>query len=441
MIDERLLRALYPPAGLLRPRTMSRVLGIRGPVVMTGGMDAGLGEEVLLCSSDGSRNVRGVISGFWEDRIMVSPLDDVSGISPSWFARPLGRTLSVPVGQELLGRIIDATGMPLDGELRIRRVRPVTLPAPSALERVPVSEPFHTGISVLDSLITLGQGQRVGLFAGSGVGKSTFIGMLANSDADVIVLCLVGERGREVRDFLERIMSPDIRSRTVAIVSTSSEAAIRRVYAPLAATSVAEWFRDQGLHVLLLVDSVTRYARALRELGLSLGEMPARRGYPPGVFAQLPLLFERAGRTDRGAITGIYTVLVEGGDLEEPVSDEVRGLVDGHIVLSRELAQQGIYPAVSVTQSISRLFGELTDSRHQKAAKVVRQAFAVLDETRLARRMGTYVRGGDPFVDRVVDLEGDLWQLVIQPQDEVVDKEESLRRLVDVAKRLAGSAA
>jgi flagellum-specific ATP synthase len=316
--------------------------------------------------------------------------------------------LQVPVGDGLLGRIVDGLGRPLDGKGPLGNCRPrlVSQQAPAAMARARIRQPFVTGQRALDGLLTFGRGQRVGIFAGSGVGKSTLLGEIAKgSDADVNVIALVGERGREVRPFLDDCLGPDGLARSVVVIATCDQTPLLRVRAGQVATTMADHFRAQGRHVLLMLDSLTRLAVAQRELGLALGEPPSARGYTPSVFQLLANLVERMGNAADGSITGILTVLVDGDDLDEPISDAVRSLVDGHIVLDRRLAEMGRYPAVNISRSISRIAGDVTDAAHQEAARKFRQAMAVYEEAEDLIRIGAYAKGSSPPIDRAIELQ------------------------------------
>jgi type III secretion protein N (ATPase) len=330
------------------------------------------------------------------------PLGDLVGVGADDAVEATGHQLEVRVSSALLGRVLGGLGEPIDGGATLRAGvwRAVEAPPPPALGRRPIERVLATGVRVLDGLLTLGQGQRVGLFAGSGVGKSTLLGEIARGTAaDVVVVALVGERGREVGEFLDKSLGEQGLRKSVVVVATSDAPALERLRAAQVATTVAEHFRDEGAQVLLLVDSVTRFARAQREVGLAAGEPPARRGYPPSVFAMLPRLLERSGQGDHGAITAVYTVLVEGGDMDEPVADEVRGILDGHIVLSREVASRGQFPAVDLMSSISRVMDAIVTQEHRKAASAFRSLLAAYESKRDLITLGAYARGSDAKVD------------------------------------------
>jgi type III secretion protein N (ATPase) len=371
------------------------------------------------------------VVGFRGEQAVLLPLGDLAGVAPAGAVWRTGEALAICCGDDLLGRVLDGVGQPLDAGPPLTGERwPVDRAAPPALARPPITAPQPTGVRAIDTLLTLGRGQRVGLFAAAGVGKSTLLGQIARgTSADVIVLCLVGERGRELAELLGDELAP-ARARTVVVCAASDAPPLVRLRAVHSATAVAEWFRDRrGASVLLLVDSLTRVARAQREVGLSAGEPPARHGYPPSVFALLPRLVERAGATREGAITAIYTVLVAGNDMDEPIADEVRGLVDGHIVLERRLAQRGHFPPIDVVASVSRLMPKLVDARHGDAAARVRERLAIYEEHRDLITLGAYQSGRDRKVDDAVAAYPAIEALLRQPRDEPADWERALSQL------------
>jgi len=358
----------------------------------------------------------GEIVGFEGDETIILPLGDVAGVGPDDAVESTGSPLEVRASEGLLGRVVDGLGRPLDGQAAITgALVPVDRTPPAALGRRPVAEPLATGIRVIDGLLTLGQGQRIGLFAGSGVGKSTLLGAIARGTAaDVVVVALVGERGREVGEFLERSLGPEGRKKSVVVVATSDAPALER-------------FR--GRSVMLLVDSVTRFARAQREVGLSAGEPPARRGYPPSVFALLPRLLERSGQGERGSITAIYTVLVEGGDMDEPIADEVRGIVDGHVVLDRAIAARGRYPAVDVTASLSRVMNAIVGAHHLEAARAIRDMVALFESKRDLVLLGAYAKGTDRELDRAIERMPRIEAFLRQNAEEIAPFAESVQKM------------
>src|SRR5580692_1976192 len=344
------------------------------------------------------------VVGFDGGEAIAMPLGSLAGVGPDDEVESTGGPVAVRASASLMGRVVDGLGRPLDGGAAIDgELVPVDRDPPRALDRRPVARPLATGVRAIDALLTLGEGQRVGLFAGSGVGKSTLLGAMARgATADVVVVALVGERGREVREFLEHSLGAEGRARSVVVAATSDAPALERLRAAQVATAYAEAFRDEGARVLLLVDSVTRFARAQREIGLAAGEPPARRGYPPSVFAMLPRLLERAGQGATGSITAIYTVLVEGGDMDEPIADEVRGILDGHIVLDRMVAARGRYPAVDVTVSLSRVMDSVVPAEHRDAARRLRSLVATYEAKRDLVTLGAYAKGSDRDLDEAI---------------------------------------
>jgi len=363
------------------------------------------------------------VVGFSGGEAVGMPLGALTGVGPDDEVEATGGGFVVRASASLLGRVVDGLGRPIDGNGPIEGgdVVPVDRDPEAAMNRRPVDRPIATGVRVIDGLLTLGEGQRIGLFAGSGVGKSTLLGAIARGvEADVVVVALVGERGREVGEFLEHSLGQEGRARSVVVVATSDVAALERLRAAQVATAYAEHFRDQGKRVMLLVDSVTRFARAQREVGLAAGEPPARRGYPPSVFAMLPRLLERSGQGSRGSITAVYTVLVEGGDMDEPIADEVRGILDGHVVLDRTLAARGRYPAVDPTVSLSRVMDSVVGDDHRNAARKLRALVAHYESKRDLVMLGAYAKGTDALLDEALAKMARIEQLLAQsPNDRV----------------------
>jgi len=372
------------------------------------------------------------VVGFHDERLFLMPFGELAGVSPGDPVVSVGHGLTVGVGMELLGRTLDGLGRPFDGRpLKTRVRRPVDRTPPHPLERSPISEPLHLGVRAIDALLTCGKGQRLGIFAGSGVGKSTLLGMLARGGAaDVNVIALIGERGREVREFLERDLGRDGLARSVVVVATSDQPAMLRIKGAFVATAIAEYFRDEGLDVLLMMDSVTRFAAAQREVGLAAGEPPATKGYPPSVFALLPKLLERAGNSGNGSITGLYTVLVDGDDLADPISDTARGILDGHIVLSRALAEQGHFPAIDVLQSVSRAMLHIVSPQQADAATELRSLLAAYREAEDLINIGAYVAGNNPTVDRAIALRGAILRFLRQSVREATPFDATIESLV-----------
>jgi type III secretion protein N (ATPase) len=435
-MDLKALRAELARAPSVTPA--GRVRAVTGLAVHATLPGARIGEIVRIRRRGEPLDAE--IVGFSSGEIVALALGDVVGVGPDDIVEGTGETLHVRVGPGLLGRVVDGLGKPLDGlgEIDALGEVPVDRAPPPALERRPVRRVLPTGIRALDAFATLGQGQRVGLFAGSGVGKSRLLGSLARGAAvDVVVVALVGERGREVGDFLREHLGEEGRRRAAVVVSTSDAPALERVRAAQVATAIAESFRDRGQSVLLLVDSITRVARAQREVGLAAGEPPVRRGYPPSVFSMLPRLLERSGQDARGAITAVYTVLVEGDDLSEPIADEVRGLLDGHIVLDRELAARGHYPAIDVLRSLSRVMSDVAGDGHQKAARSIRELLAAHESKRDLIALGAYVRGKDGVTDRALAAMPEILRLLRQEEHDTTPFEETRERLQRLAAQYA----
>ena len=378
--------------------------------------------------------MRAEVVGFRGDQAVLMPLGEVAGIGPEAVVSPTGRSLTISVGEGLLGRVVGGLGEPMDGAGPIRGVTedwPVDRAAPDPLDRQRIRRPLALGVRAIDAFLTVGEGQRVGLFAGSGVGKSTLLGQIArNTEADVNVICLVGERGREVSEFVEDALGPAGRSRSVVVCATSDAPSLVRLKSAFVATAMAEWFRDRGRRVLLMMDSLTRFARAQREVGLAAGEPPARQGYPPSVFAMLPRLLERTGNARRGSITALYTVLVAGGDMEEPIADEVRGILDGHVVLSRALAERNHWPAIDVLPSLSRVMSFVVDNEHRQAAGQVSELLAHYEQKRDLISLGVYKAGSDRRVDRAIAKIDAINAFLRQGTHETSSSEETRRHLL-----------
>lgn len=408
---------------LLDPAPIAgRVVRVSGLVVESHGPVASVGDVCDIVTREG-RRVQAEVVGFRDNALITVPLGDTAGIRPGDRLIAHGATMTVPSGPQLLGRVIDGMGHPLDGlgPLVAMTTAPLRPPAMNPLARAAVSEAIGSGVRAIDGLLTLGRGQRVGLFGGSGVGKSTLLGMIARgTEADVVVLALVGERGREVRAFLEEELGPEARKRAVVVVSTSDSPPLARIRAAYAATAIAEGFRADGANVLLMVDSITRLAMAQREIGLAAGEPPTAKGYPPSVFAMLPGLLERAGNVrGQGSITAVYTVLVDGDDITEPITDAVRGILDGHIMLSRDLASQGRYPAIDILGSVSRTMGAVVSASHQEHAGHVRGWLAALRANEDLVSVGAYVPGTQPELDRALARREALRAFLCQSSDTV----------------------
>jgi flagellum-specific ATP synthase len=384
--------------------------------------------------SVGDRRVPAQVVAVREDALLLAPYGSLDGVAPGAAVEPAGRGLLMRVGDDLRGRVLDALGRPIDeGPALTGELTSLDAAVPHPLKRQRIAEPLPLGVRALDTMAPCGRGQRIGIFAGSGVGKSTLLGMLARgTKADVVVVAQVGERGREVRELLEDDLGQHGRENEVCVVATSDEPPLMRLRAAFTATRVAEHFRDQGLDVLLLVDSLTRFAMARREIGLAAGEPPATRGYPPSVFAELPKLLERAGPSETGTITALYTVLVEGDDLQDPVADHARSILDGHVVLSRRLATAGHFPTIDVLESVSRLASKVTPAPRLAMAARLRRLMAAADQARDLVEIGAYQHGSDPEIDEALARKELISAFLRQPVDEVADSERSWELLSQV---------
>ncbi len=387
-----------------------------------------------LCHIETSKNDRitAEVVGFSEDNVLLMPLGDMKGVGPGNRVISRKEVLKIKVGNELVGKVLDGLGNPIDGSSieEIEKCLEIERDVPHPLMRRSIEEPMFLGIKAVDGLLTLGKGQRIGVFAGSGVGKSTLLGMIArNAQSDVNVVALIGERGREVKEFLEKDLGPKGLARSVVIVATSDQPALIRLKAAFTATVIAEYFRDQGKDVLLMMDSLTRFAMAQREVGLASGEPPISRGYTPSVFSILPKLLERAGQSDKGSITGIYTVLVDGDDFNEPITDAARGILDGHIILSRKLASQNQYPAIDVLESVSRVMKDVIDNDHIKTASRFKSILATYRDAEDLINIGAYVKGSNPKIDHAIKIIDKMREFLKQDVDEKYNAEKILQTL------------
>lgn len=384
---------------------IGKIENIVGMSMEASGNRASIGDIAMIYNEDKKRQIPVEVVGFKDGRSQLMAYENMSGISAGSFVRNTRKRLKIPVGEFLRGRIIDALGNPMDdlGPFESQQHYYVENPYINPLTRPPITDPLEFGIKAIDGLNTVGKGQRIGIFAGSGVGKSTLLGMIArNVKADINVIALVGERGREVREFIEKDLGPEGLKRSVLVVATSDQPAMLRMKCPLVATTIAEYFKDQGKDVLLMMDSLTRFAMAQREIGLATGEPPVARGYTPSIYAEFPKLLERSGKFEKGSITGIYTVLVEGDDTNEPIADTVRGIVDGHIVLSRKLANENHFPAIDVNASISRLMVNIVPEEHQRLASKMRDILSVYTKNEDLISIGAYKAGTNPRLDAAV---------------------------------------
>lgn len=426
----------------LNPFAVSgRVVQVVGLTIEIMGLNCQIGEVCEIQTRDGNSLMAEVI-GFRNNHTLLMPLGNMDGIQPDSAVRSISRAFKAPVGASLIGRVLNGLGEPIDGMGPLENVEWVSTnqSPPHPLQRSAITEPLVTGVRVIDGMLTCGKGQRMGIFAGSGVGKSTLLGSIArNSESDIAVIALIGERGREVREFLERDLGPEGLARSVIIVSTSDQPALVRSKAALVAMTIAERFRDQGNDVMFMMDSVTRYAMAQREIGLSIGEPPASKGYTPSVFAMLPRLLERAGRGARGSITGFFTVLVEGDDFNEPICDAVRGILDGHIILSRTLAARNHYPAIDVLNSVSRVMPALIAKEHLQFAAFARRNLAVFEKVRDLVNIGAYVKGSDPEVDTALFVMPVLEDFLQQESFDVTAFDATVDYLNEISRVTSGS--
>lgn len=383
---------------------IGKVIKMVGLTIEATGPNANLNDVCYITGEDHSKKKIAEVIGFRENRILLMPYDDMTGVGIGSLVENSGSAFKVPVGEELLGKTLDGIGNPLDqSELCINNYYPAEAPPPDPLKRKIIDEVLPLGVKAVDSMLTVGKGQRIGIFAGSGVGKSTLLGMFArNTKADINVIALIGERGREVREFIERDLGEEGIKRSVLVVATSDKPALIRKKAAKTATAIAEYFRDQGKDVLLMMDSLTRFSMAQREIGLASGEPPVSRGYPPSVYSEMPKLLERAGNSERGSITGLYTVLVDGDDFNEPITDTARSILDGHIMLSRKLGHKNHYPAIDILQSISRCMSSIITREHKIAAGQLKNVLATYQDAEDLINIGAYKPGSNPDIDYAI---------------------------------------
>ncbi|NLY67152.1 MAG: flagellar protein export ATPase FliI [Tissierellia bacterium] len=418
---------------------IGNITKVTGLTIESNGPITTIGELCYIYPHNEKDYVLAEVVGFRDDNVLLMPLGDMDGIASGSRVVASGKTLRVFVGEELIGRVIDGLGNPMDGQGPIKTLKTyeVSNTPPNPLKRKVIKEPLSLGVKAIDGMLTCGKGQRIGIFSGSGVGKSTLMGMIArNSSADINVIGLIGERGREVREFIEKDLREEGLKKSVVVVVTSDQPALIRVKGALVTTAIAEYFRDLGLDVMLLMDSVTRFAMAQREIGLAIGEPPVTRGFTPSVFALLPKLLERAGTSDKGSITGLYTVLVDGDDLNEPITDTVRGILDGHIVLSRKLANQNHYPAIDVLASVSRVMPNIVSKEHLTLANKIKDIMAVYKESEDLINIGAYKRGTNKKIDKAIDLKDDIDKFLRQQTMDSYPLENTISIMKDIVKKL-----
>lgn len=423
-------------------KEIGKITEIIGLTIESDGPKSSIGDLCYIYNDYNDAPTMAEVVGFKKDKILLMPLGSPDGIRPGAHVVNTGGAMKIGVGNQLIGRVLDGLGRPIDtlGDIRFSEFRSTRADAINPLKRKRISEPLALGIKSVDGFATVGKGQRMGIFAGSGVGKSTTLGMMAkNTSADLNVIALVGERGREVKEFIEEILGAEGMKRSIVIAATSEQPSLVKIKAAFVATTIAEYFRDMGMDVLFMLDSVTRIAMAQREVGLAIGEPPATRGYTPSVFAMMPKLMERAGTTENGTITGLYTVLVEGDDFNEPISDTARSILDGHIVLSRALAHKNHYPAIDVLQSLSRVMGDVTQEEHRRAAGAIRNLLAVHAKNEDLINIGAYVSGSDPVCDKAIALMGQIDGFLKQTVKEKIEYDNIVNSLLELG-RLSGMA-
>ncbi|MGE7672527.1 flagellar protein export ATPase FliI [Lysinibacillus sp. NPDC094403] len=420
-------------------KKFGRVTRVVGLMIESQGPDSSIGDVCKIhveTSKNGHQIILAEVVGFKDEIVVLMPFTSLREISIGCLVEGTGAPLEVKVGPELIGKVLDSMGNPIDGTVLPKGLMsvPTEQDPPNPLTRPPIDERLEVGVKAIDGMLTVGNGQRVGIFAGSGVGKSTLLGMIArNTQADLNVIALVGERGREVREFIERDLGPEGLSRSIVVAATSDQPALMRIKGAFTATAIAEYFRNRGLNVMLMMDSVTRVAMAQREIGLATGEPPAQKGYTPSVFAILPKLLERTGTNEKGSITAFYTVLVDGDDMNEPIADTVRGILDGHIVLDRNLANKGQYPAINVLKSVSRLMNHVAEPEHKKAAERLRELYYTYDKSEDLINIGAYKKGTSKEIDEAIYYEPLITAYLKQGYLDKVTLEESMNELISLS--------
>ena len=416
-------------------KQIGKITEIIGLTIESDGPKSSIGDLCYIYNELDEEPTMAEVVGFRKDKILLMPLASPDGIRPGALVVNTGDAMKIGVGNQLIGRVLDGLGRPIDtlGDIRFSEYRSTKADAINPLKRKRISDPLSLGIKAIDGFATVGKGQRMGIFAGSGVGKSTTLGMMAkNTSADLNVIALVGERGREVKEFIEEILGTEGMKRSIVIAATSEQPSLVKIKAAFVATSIAEYFRDKGMDVLFMLDSITRIAMAQREVGLAIGEPPATRGYTPSVFALMPKLMERAGTNELGTITGLYTVLVEGDDFNEPISDTARSILDGHIVLSRALAHKNHYPAVDVLQSLSRVMSDVTSDEHRAAAGKIRNLMAIHTKNEDLINIGAYVTGSDPLCDKAIGMMDNINQFLKQTTKEKIEYDNTIQTLLEL---------
>ncbi len=416
-------------------KRLGKVVNVVGLTIESLGPDASLNDLCKISiDEEEDKYVLAEVVGFRNNRTLLMPCDNTEGIGFGCIVENLGYPLSVSVGEEMLGQCLDGLGRPTDGStIKTAISYPVEAMPPDPMDRIIIDTPLPLGVKAVDGIMTIGKGQRIGIFAGSGVGKSTLLGMFArNTKADINVIALIGERGREVREFIERDMGEEGMKRSIVVVATSDKPALMRKKAALTATAIAEYFRDQGKDVLLMMDSLTRFSMAQREIGLASGEPPVTRGYPPSVYAEMPKLLERAGNSDKGSITGLYTVLVDGDDFNEPITDTARGILDGHIMLNRRLAHKNHYPAIDILQSISRCMSQIATKEHKALAGKLKNVLATYNEAEDLINIGAYKSGANPSIDYAIEKIDSVNEYLCQDVDAKYSFDDEIKMLQEI---------
>lgn len=410
---------------------LGKVTQVIGLIIQVEGLEVFVGEVCEIKIKSSGKTVLAEVVGFKDKSVLLMPLDETSGIGPGCLVKPTGHSLKIRISDDLLGHTLDGLGRPFDLDLETEgELYDVDRSPPNPFERKKIEDVMSTGIKAIDGLLTVGEGQRIGIFAGSGVGKSTLLGMIARyCEADVNVITLVGERGREVKEFIENDLGPEGYKKSVVVCATSDQPPLVRLKGAFVGTAIAEYFRDQGKKVMLMMDSVTRFAMAQREIGLATGEPPTTKGYTPSVFAKLPQLLERSGMSKDGSITAFYTVLVEGDDMNEPIADAVRGILDGHIVLSRKIAAKNHYPSIDIGSSVSRIMKEIVSDEHYKLSGDLKESLATYGESEDLINVGAYVNGSNPQIDRAIELHRPINNFLRQNVDQHYGYEETLVKL------------
>lgn len=416
-----------------------RVKRVVGLMIESQGPESSIGDVCYIhVGNKRKRIIQAEVVGFKNEDVILMPYTTINDISPGSLVEASSKPLEIKVGAQLIGTVLDSVGQPLDGSLLPKGLKsvPTEQAPPNPLQRPPISEAIEVGVRLIDSLLTVGNGQRVGIFAGSGVGKSTLLGMIArNTKADLNVIALIGERGREVREFIEHDLGTEGLSRSIVVVATSDQPALMRIKGAYTATAIAEYFRDKGMNVMLMMDSVTRVAMAQREVGLAIGEPPTTKGYTPSVFSVLPKLLERTGTNEQGSITAFYTVLVDGDDMNEPIADTVRGILDGHFVLDRALANKGQYPAVNILKSVSRVMNNIVQPEHVRAAEHLREALSTYINSEDLINIGAYKKGSSVEIDNAINLYPSIISFLKQGTQEKVSFQESVQQLSNLVRR------